>query len=140
MTRYAAMQEPPVTLLFPAGLLITGVPAGIEVDEVEAELKEVLLRGLGGAVGFFTFPADREVGLRHEIIPGTDPRFARIREDEVRILDWERLVAAAQGQRALIRHDWQDLRTGGRPGLARKVRAHRAATADRKRRIWMLGL
>lgn len=133
VTRYAVMKKPPVSLFFPAGLLITGVPAGIELEEVQAELDTVLRRGRGGAVGFFA--DDPEVGLRHEIFAGNEPRFAGIREDQVRAVDWERLVAAAQGRRALIRYDWQDLRTGGLAGLARKARAHQTAAADRKRRI-----
>lgn len=139
LTRYAVMQKAPVSLFWPAGLLITGVPAGVEPEEVEAELEAArcvcVLRGTVGA-----FIAEVEVGLRHEIIAGTERSFAEIREDQVRVIDWERLAAAAQGRCALIRHDWQDLRTGGLQGLARKARVYRTASADRKRRIRLLQL
>ena len=78
VTRYAVMQKPPVSLFFPAGLLITGVPAGIELEEVQAELDAVLRRGRGGAVGFFADdpearPAPRD--RRRERVPVRgDPR------------------------------------------------------------------
>lgn len=137
-TRYAVMQKPPVWLFLPAGLLITGVPVGVEPAEVQAELVEASARGgfLLGSVG--AFMADVGAGERHEIIAGTEQRFGEIREDQVRVIDWERLVAAAQARHTLIRHDWQDLRTGGLPGLERRARAHLRARADRKRRIRML--
>ena len=134
LTRYAVMQKSPVSLFWPAGLLITGVPAGIGTSEVQAEL-EAARRGwfLWGAVGAFV--ANVQVGQRHEIVTDTDWSLAKIREDQVPAIDWERLVAAAQGRHALIRHDWRDLRTGGLPGLARKARACRRARTDRRRRL-----
>lgn len=134
LTRYAVMQKTPVSLFWPAGLLITGVPAGIGLGEIEAEL-EAARRGwfLWGAVGAFV--ANVEVGQRHEIVTGPDWSLAKIREDQVLAIDWERFVAATQGRLALIRHDWRDLRTGGRVGLARKARACRRARADRRRRL-----
>jgi hypothetical protein len=171
LTRWAVMQKAPVSQFWPAGLLITGVPAGVDPGEVQAEL-EAARRGwfLRAAVGAFvahaelgprsdmiqaevaaaerTFPLDAyrifllhdEIGLGCEIIAETEHSAARIREDRVRFIDWERLVAASQGRVALIRYDWQDLRRGGLPGLARKARTYRTATADRKRRIRLLHL
>jgi hypothetical protein len=137
LTRYAVMQKIPVLPFCPAGLLITGVPAGVRAFEVQAEI-EGARHGwaLWGAVGAFV--ADVDIGLRHEIVAETEPNFAEIREDRVLAIDWERLVAAAQGRPTLIRHDWQDLRTGGLPGLARKARAHRKVRADRTRRAQLL--
>ena len=128
------MQKTPVSLFWPAGLLITGVPAGIGIWEVQAEL-EAARRGwfLLGAVGAFV--ANVEVGQRHEIVTDTDWSLTKIREDQVLAIDWERLLATAQGRLALIRHDWRDLRTGGLPGLARKARAYRRARTDRRRRL-----
>lgn len=134
LTRYAVMQKAPVSLFWPAGLLITDVPAGLRAWEVQAEL-EAARRGwfLWGAVGAFV--ANVEVGLFHEIVPEAEWSSAKIREDRVLVIDWERLAAAAQGRLALIRHDWQDLRTGGRSGLARKATAYRRTRTDRRRRL-----
>ena len=166
VTRYAVMQKAPVSLFWPAGLLITGVPAGVEPAEVQAEI-EAARRGwfLCGAIGAFLahaelgprsdtiqaeveaawraspgngariFTLHNEFGLGCEIVGEAERRFAEIREDQVRVIDWERLVAAAQGRLALIRHDWQDLRTGGLPGLAHMARDHYRARTDRKHRI-----
>lgn len=134
LRRYAVMQKTPVSLFWPTGLLITGVPAGIGTWEVQAEL-EAAARGwfLLGAVGAFV--ANVEVGQRHEIVTDTGWSLAKVRENQVLAIDWERLVAAAQGRLALIRHDWRDLRTGGLTGLARKARTYRRARTDRRRRL-----
>ena len=133
LTRYAVMQKAPVSLFWPAGLLITGVPAGLRTWEVQAEL-EAARRGwvLWGAVGALVAHVD--VGQRHEIITEAEWGSAKMCEDQVLAIDWERLLAAARGRLALIRHDWQDLRAGGRAGLAVKARAYRRSRTDRRRR------
>jgi hypothetical protein len=61
-----------------------------------------------GAVGAFV--ANVEVGQRHESVTGPDWSLAEIREDQVLAVDWERLVAAAQGI-------WHDSNIGSLPAL-----------------------
>ena len=75
-TRYAVMQKPPVWLFLPAGLLITGVPVGVEPAEVQAELLAGirawrLLAGCGRRLH-----GRRRGRPRHEIIAETEQRFA----------------------------------------------------------------